>query len=137
MWALDARVQARVDAGDNEVRRPRQHPAHGVERHVDAVRGGAVDGEDLRLHLADAQRPMEAEGVARRALLRLGRHEDHREGLPEAVAEGRDAAACVAVVVGEEHEGAVPGGAQRHGAGRYQTGRPHLESEVRAVVPRA
>ena len=56
----------------------RGQDAHsGVERDVDAVRGRAVEGEDPRLHGAKAQRPVQAERVARGALLGLRREQDH------------------------------------------------------------
>jgi hypothetical protein len=67
-------VQASVDAGDDERRRPVEHF---VDRDVHAVGGRAVHGVDALAHEVEAQRTPECQGVPDSA--RLGLRRDDRD----------------------------------------------------------
>ena len=100
-----------VDAGDDEVRPPRQDARAGVERDVDAIGGRPVEREDAGLDRAQPHRPVQAQRVARRALLRLGReHDDLGAGAQESAAHRADPGARVPVVVRQKDEGSRHGG---------------------------
>ena len=97
-----AEVRALVDARDDQRRaRARRMPLIGE---VHAVGGRAVDGEALRPELLDAQRPVQRERVAHRALLAIGRDDHHLAEGAERLGERRDALGVDAVVVGDQDE---------------------------------
>ena len=86
-----ADVRAVVDAGDDGVGRPRQEALF-EQRQVDAVRRGAVDRVQVLAVLHVAQRAVDGDRVAGRALLARRRHDHHapeRERARRAACAGR------------------------------------------------
>ncbi len=95
-----ADVEAEVDAGADQVRRPvLQHPQH---RQVDAVGGRAVDRVPVLAHFLHTKRPAQGQGMPRRALLAVRRHDEDLGQLRQGGGQGLDPLGEDAVVVGHQ-----------------------------------
>jgi hypothetical protein len=97
-------VHAVVDAAHDQIGPPRQDARARVERDVHAVGRRSVEREHARLDRPQPQRPVQAERMARGALLVLRGQNDDVRDRGQRGAHGPDAGACVPVVVREQHE---------------------------------
>lgn len=96
-----AEISSAVDPGNDQVRTAIQKP---VNTEVDAIGGGAVDGEDAGAYLLGPQRMMKGERMAGRASFPIGRDDNDPAQGSKSFGQHDDAGGMDAIIVCDQNQ---------------------------------